>query len=77
MYRQAVAVGSPSGSAPSTPACGTFSAAERSALIADAKAALKGKSLPNAKKTKATRVKAKAHRAKRTIHATSKKGGRS
>ncbi len=38
-YRQALAVNSPSGSAPSTPACGTFSAAERTALITDAKAA--------------------------------------
>ena len=37
MYRQAVAVHSPSGSAPVTPACGTFSAAERAQLIADAK----------------------------------------
>jgi hypothetical protein len=43
MYRQAVAVNSPSGSPPATPACGTFSAAERDALIAAAKAALKGK----------------------------------
>ena len=41
-YRQAVAVDSPSGAAPSTPACGTLSAAERSALIADAKVRLKG-----------------------------------
>ena len=38
-----VAVNSPSGAAPATPACGTFSAAERDALIAAAKAALKGK----------------------------------
>jgi hypothetical protein len=38
-YRQAVAVDSPSGSAPSTPACGTLSTAERDALIAAAKAA--------------------------------------
>jgi hypothetical protein len=37
MYRQAVAVDSPSGAAPATPACGTFSAAERTQLIADAK----------------------------------------
>ena len=36
MYRQAVAVDSPSGSPPSTPACGTFSPAERDALIAAA-----------------------------------------
>jgi hypothetical protein len=36
MYRQAVAVDSPSGSPPSTPACGTFSPAERAALIAAA-----------------------------------------
>ena len=42
MYRQAVAVDSPSGSAPATPACGTFSAAERDALIAAAKAAFNG-----------------------------------
>jgi len=41
MYRQAVAVGSPSGSAPATPACGTFSASERADLVAAAKAALK------------------------------------
>ena len=39
VYRQALAVNSPSGSAPSTPACGTFSAAERTALITAAKAA--------------------------------------
>ena len=38
MYRQAVAVDSPSGSAPDTPACGTFSPAERDALIAAAQA---------------------------------------
>ncbi len=38
VYRQALAVNSPSGSAPSTPACGTLSTQERSALIADAKA---------------------------------------
>jgi hypothetical protein len=38
MYRQALAVNSPSGSAPATPACGTFSTAERNALIAAAKA---------------------------------------
>jgi PKD domain len=36
MYRQAVAIDSPSGSPPSTPACGTFSPAERAALIAAA-----------------------------------------
>jgi PKD repeat protein len=42
VYRQAVAVNSPSGSAPSTPACGTFSAAERTALINDAKGVLNG-----------------------------------
>lgn len=42
-YRQAVAVNSPSGSAPSTPACGTLSAAERDALITDAKAAFNAK----------------------------------
>ena len=41
MYRQAVAVHSPSGSPPTTPACGTFSAAERNALIAAAKAVLR------------------------------------
>src|SRR3954454_3589227 len=39
VYRQAVAVNSPSGSAPATPACGTMSTAERSALIAAANAA--------------------------------------
>ena len=79
MYRQAIAVGNPAGSAPATPACGTFSAAERSALIADAKAVLKGKSLPTARKTKAVKAKAKlkAHKARKTIHATTKKGGRS
>jgi hypothetical protein len=43
-YRQAVAVDSPSGSAPSTPACGTLSSAERDALIAAATAATGGKS---------------------------------
>ncbi|HEX7312222.1 MAG TPA: PKD domain-containing protein [Gaiellaceae bacterium] len=43
MYRQAVAVQSPSGSPPATPACGTFSAAERDALITAAKAAFKAK----------------------------------
>jgi hypothetical protein len=43
MYRQAVAVNSPSGSAPATPACGTFSTAERNALIAAAKAAFRVK----------------------------------
>lgn len=42
VYRQAVAVNSPSGAAPSTPACGTFSAAERTALITAAKAGLGG-----------------------------------
>jgi hypothetical protein len=42
VYRQALAVNSPSGSAPSTPACGTFSAQERSALINDAKAVFNG-----------------------------------
>src|SRR4051812_14113207 len=45
--RQAVAVNSPSGAAPSTPACGTFSAAERTALITAAKAGFGGSS-PNA-----------------------------
>jgi PKD repeat protein len=44
VYRQAVAVDSPSGSAPSTPACGTFSAAERSSLVNDAKGVLNGDS---------------------------------
>src|SRR4051795_11416156 len=42
VYRQALAVNSPSGSAPSTPGCGTFSAAERSALITAAKAGFNG-----------------------------------
>ncbi|MGZ4308179.1 MAG: PKD domain-containing protein [Gaiellaceae bacterium] len=41
MYRQAVAVHSPSGSAPATPACGTFSASERADLVAAAKAAIR------------------------------------
>jgi hypothetical protein len=41
MYRQAVAVHSPAGSAPPTPACGTFSASERADLVAAAKAAIK------------------------------------
>jgi hypothetical protein len=45
MYRQAVAVESPSGAAPSTPACGTFSAAERDALVAAARAAFRGKTV--------------------------------
>jgi hypothetical protein len=36
LYRQALAVDSPSGSAPSTPACGTFSPDEAAALIAAA-----------------------------------------
>jgi hypothetical protein len=48
MYRQAVAVHSPAGAAPSTPACGTFSAAERTALINAANAAIKGKALKTA-----------------------------
>ncbi|MFL6034769.1 MAG: PKD domain-containing protein [Gaiellaceae bacterium] len=48
-YRQAVAVDSPAGSAPSTPACGTFSAAERDSLLAAAQAAFKVKPLPDAK----------------------------
>jgi len=89
MYRQAIAVGSPAGSPPATPACGTFSAAERSALIADAKAAVKGKSLPTAKKASKAQAQAKAKakarakarakaKAKRTLRVTaSKKGGRS
>jgi hypothetical protein len=42
VYRQAVAVNSPAGSAPSTPACGTLSTTERSAVITDAKAAFGG-----------------------------------
>jgi hypothetical protein len=45
VYRQAVAVNSPAGAAPSTPACGTLSAAERTALVAAAKA---GGNSPNA-----------------------------
>ncbi len=44
MYRQAVAVDSPSGSAPSTPACGTFSPSEQAALIAAAKAVFRDSS---------------------------------
>jgi PKD repeat protein len=42
-YRQAVAVQSPSGSAPATPACGTFSAAEQGALFTAAQASFKAK----------------------------------
>ena len=38
VYRQALAVNSPSGSAPATPACGTLSAAERSTVVTAAKA---------------------------------------
>jgi hypothetical protein len=45
MYRQAVQVDSPAGAPPSTPACGTFSAAEQAQLIKDAKAVLKPKPL--------------------------------
>jgi PKD domain len=37
VYRQALAVNRPSGSAPSTPGCGTFTPQERAALIGDAK----------------------------------------
>ena len=48
MYRQAVAINSPSGSPPATPACGTFSAAERNALIAAAKAAFRVKTTASA-----------------------------
>src|SRR5262249_15793235 len=63
MYRRAVAVGTPPGSAPAPPACGTFSASERSALITAAKAAIKGKLLPAAKKAskakRATKAKLK------------------
>jgi hypothetical protein len=36
LYRQAVAVSSPAGAAPATPACGTFSSQEAAALIAAA-----------------------------------------
>jgi hypothetical protein len=43
MYRQAVAVNSPTGAAPATPPCGTFSTAERNALIAAAKAVFRVK----------------------------------
>jgi hypothetical protein len=42
VYRQALAVNSPTGSAPATPACGTLTAAERTALITAAKAGLGG-----------------------------------
>ena len=38
VYRQAVAVNSPTGSAPATNACGTLSPTERSTLITAAKA---------------------------------------
>ena len=41
VYRQTVAVGSPGGAPPGTPACGTLSTAERDQLVADAKAVLK------------------------------------
>jgi hypothetical protein len=44
MYRQALAVSHPPGPAPSTPACGTFSATERGQLLDAVQAALKGKS---------------------------------
>jgi hypothetical protein len=47
-YRQAVAVDSPAGAAPSTPACGTLSTAERDTLVAAAEAAFKGKPGPAA-----------------------------
>src|SRR4051794_27656756 len=47
VYRQALAVSSPSGSAPATPACGTLSTAERGALITAAKAGFSGGN-PNA-----------------------------
>jgi hypothetical protein len=39
VYRQALAVNSPTGAAPATPACGTLSATERSTLVTAAKAA--------------------------------------
>ncbi len=39
LYRQAVAVDGPAGSAPATPACGTFTPAETTSLVAAAKAA--------------------------------------
>jgi PKD domain len=41
-YRQAVAVDSPTGAAPATNACGTFSADERTALVTSAKTAFGG-----------------------------------
>lgn len=44
MYRQAVAVDSPGGSPPATPACGTFTQAERDALIAAAQDAIRKQS---------------------------------
>jgi hypothetical protein len=47
-YRQAVAVDSPSGPAPSTPACGKLSTAERDTLVAAAEAAFKAKPGPDA-----------------------------
>jgi hypothetical protein len=47
VYRQALAVNSPTGSAPATPACGTFSTAERSTVITNAKAAFAGGGTPN------------------------------
>jgi hypothetical protein len=52
MYRQAVAVDSPSGWAPATPACGTFSASERADLVAAAKAAIKGHALQPTRRVK-------------------------
>jgi hypothetical protein len=51
-YRQAVAVKSPAGSAPSTPACGTLSPAERDAIVSDAKAAFKAKPQVDGKEEK-------------------------
>jgi hypothetical protein len=42
VYRQALAVNSPTGSAPATPACGTLSDTERATAITNAKAAFGG-----------------------------------
>jgi PKD repeat protein len=47
VYRQAVAVDSPTGSAPATPACGTLSTTERATEVANAKAAFAGGGNPN------------------------------
>jgi hypothetical protein len=50
VYRQAVKVGSPSGAAPATPACGTFAAAEKQALLDAAQKAVKKPAAVQARK---------------------------